>query len=66
MAHGMIDRKFYEAILNFESSDAAQDYYYAVMDSKTGKTDTKGKMETVREQILREPLLQKLLQLQPQ
>lgn len=53
MAHGLIDRKFYEAILGFETSDAAQDYYYSVMDSETGRTGADGRPETVREQILR-------------
>ncbi len=53
MAHGIIDRRFYDAVLNFESSDTAQDYYYKVMDSETGKTDTEGRPETIRKQILR-------------
>lgn len=53
MAHGLIDRKFYEAILDFETSDAAKEYYYSVMDSETGKTDANGRPETVRKQILR-------------
>ena len=50
MAHPLINRTFYEAILHFEESDAAQEKYYTVMDTpvKYG-----GKHSTVRDQILR-------------
>lgn len=47
------DRKFYEAILNFEESEEAQDYYYQVMDQKTGKVSRDGREETVRDRILK-------------
>lgn len=50
MAHPYINRAFYEAILNFEDSEDAQDYYYRIMDSEV---DRNGKKDTVRNQILR-------------
>ena len=33
----MIDVKLYEALINFEDSEEAQDYYYQSMDKLTGK-----------------------------
>ena len=53
MANTLIDRKFYEAILAFETDEKAQDYYYQVMDTKTGKVSKDGREETVRDRILR-------------
>ena len=50
MAHPLIDRAFYEAILHFEESEEAQDYYYRIMDTKVERN---GKQSTVRQQILR-------------
>ena len=50
MAHPWINRELYEAILNFEESDAAQEYYYRVMDTEVERN---GKRDTVRNQILR-------------
>ena len=50
MAHPLIDRAFYEAILHFEESEEAQDTYYRVMD--TG-VERNGRTFTVRNQILR-------------
>ncbi len=47
------ERKFYEAILNFEESEEAQDYYYQVMDEKTGRLSRDGSEETVRDRILK-------------
>lgn len=47
MAHPLINRAFYEAVLHFEESDEAQEYYYRTMDTCTGSRGT------VREQILR-------------
>ena len=49
MAHPLIDRAFYEAIIQFDASDEAQDYYYKIMDTPTGKPGR----GTVRDQILR-------------
>ena len=37
MAGKKIDRQFYDAILHFEESEEAQDYYYQVMDELTGQ-----------------------------
>ena len=34
MANTLIDRRFYDAIVNFEGSEAAQDYYYSVMNAE--------------------------------
>lgn len=50
MAHPLIDRAFYEAILRFENSDAAQDLYYKVMNTTVERN---GVRDTVRNQILR-------------
>ena len=53
MANQFIDRKLYDALINFENSDEAMDYYYKVMDEFTEKEKADGRKETVREQILR-------------
>ena len=50
MASTLIDRRFYDAIVNFEVSDSAKDYYYSVMNTEM---DRDGKKDTVRNQILR-------------
>ena len=50
MAHPLIDKSFYEAILHFEESDEAQDTYYRVMSSTVERN---GKAYSVRDQILR-------------
>ena len=50
MAHPLINREFYEAILHFEESDGAQEYYYRVMDTEV---ESRGRKDTVRNQILR-------------
>ena len=50
MAHPLIDRAFYEAIINFDYSEQAQDYYYKVMDTVVERD---GKSDTVRNRILR-------------
>ena len=47
------ERKFYEAIVAFADSEDAQDYYYMVMDMKTGKKMPSGREETVRDRILK-------------
>lgn len=49
MAHSLIDKAFYEAITHFDDSEEAQDYYYRIMDTPTGKEEG----DTVRFQILR-------------
>ena len=50
MAHPLIDRAFYEAILRFEESEEAQETYYRIMDTAVERN---GKTYTVRGQILR-------------
>ena len=53
MAHQLINKDFYDAIIHFEESEQAQDYYYKVMETETGKTGKDGRKETIRDQILR-------------
>ena len=53
MTYSLINREFYDAIINFERSEKAQDYYYKVMDMETGRTGKDGKPETVRHLVLR-------------
>ena len=53
MSESRIDRKFYDAIVNFTDSEEAQDYYYEVMDSVTGKVNKNGEKETVRDRVLK-------------
>lgn len=53
MTGQLIDQAFYDAICRFDECDDAKDYYYKIMNSKTGKTDEQGMEETVRDQILR-------------
>ena len=50
MAHPLIDRAFYDAIVRFETDEAAQDYYYRIMATEVEKD---GRRDTVRNQILR-------------
>ena len=50
MAHPLINGDFYNAILHFEESDEAQEYYYKVMNSVVERN---GEQHTVRDQILR-------------
>ena len=50
MAHPLIDRAFYEAILHFNENEDAREAYYRVMDSIVERN---GKADTVRNQILR-------------
>lgn len=50
MAHPLIDRALYDAIVRFDEDEAAQEYFYKVMDTVT---DRSGQPETVRTQILR-------------
>jgi len=50
MAHPWINRKLYDAIRSFDESDAAQEYYFRVMDAEVERN---GVRDTVRNQILR-------------
>ena len=47
------EKKFYDAIVNFDESEEAQDYYYSVMNSPSGRQNSDGTDETVRERILK-------------
>ena len=45
MAHPLINRAFYDAIVSFETSDEAQETYYRIMDTeieRNGKKDLRG------------------------
>ena len=53
MSDSLINRDFYNAIINFDEDAQAQDYYYKIMDSLTGRVGPSGKEETVRDRILR-------------
>ncbi|MBR6159352.1 MAG: hypothetical protein IKQ40_03540 [Lachnospiraceae bacterium] len=46
-------RKFYEAVADFENNEEAQDFYYEVMDSFTGRKNDDGSDETVRQRVLK-------------
>lgn len=50
MAHPLINRAFYDAIVRYDVDDAAQDYYNRVMDTLVERN---GYWDTVRHQILR-------------
>ena len=50
MAHPLIDKTFYEAILRFDESEEAQETYYWIMDSVVERN---GRRYSVRDQILR-------------
>ncbi len=50
MAHPLINKDFYEAILHFEESEEAQEAYYRTMAATVVKN---GRTYSVREQILR-------------
>lgn len=50
MAHSLIDKAFFEAILHFEENEESQNYYYSVMNHEIERN---GKKDTVRNQILR-------------
>ena len=50
MAHPLIDRAFYDAIVNYDNDDAAQEHYDRVMNTLVERD---GNWDTVRHQILR-------------
>ena len=53
MSKHLIDRAFYDAIIHFDESEKAQEYYYKIMDSQA-ETRAGGRQKgTIREQILR-------------
>ncbi len=52
-ASGIDIRKFYESIVAFTQDEKAQDHYYSVMDTLTGRKNRDGSDETVRDRILK-------------
>ena len=50
MSQSLIDRDFYDAIVQFDRSEAARDHFYRVMDTPI---DRYGRPDTVRNQVLR-------------
>ena len=50
MSQSLIDRDFYDAIVQFNRSEAARDHFYRVMDTPI---DRYGRPDTVRNQVLR-------------
>lgn len=50
MAHPLINRALYDAIIRFDEDELAQEYYYKVMDTEIERN---GRRETVRVRILR-------------
>ena len=48
-----IDRKLFDSICSFEEDEAAREYYYESMYSKTGKLKKDGNEEILKEKILR-------------
>ena len=53
MEYSLVDRAFYDAIIDFERNEEAQNYYYEVLYSKTGKLLPDGSKEMVKDLILR-------------
>ena len=47
------EKEFFNAIVNFDDSEQAQDYYYEVMNSVTGRKNNDGTDETVRDRVLK-------------
>ena len=46
-------REFFDAIVNFDESEQAQEYYYNVMESLTGRKNADGSDETMRDRVLK-------------
>ena len=46
-------KRFYDAIVHFDESEEAQEFYYQVMDTPTGRKNKSGSDETVRDRILK-------------
>lgn len=47
------ERKFYDAIVQFNENDQSREYYYKVMESPTGRKNSNGTDETVRDRVLK-------------
>ena len=50
MKYSLINKEFYDAIVHFEESEKAQEYYYSVMDTVI---EREGVKDTIRNRILR-------------
>ena len=50
MKYSLINKELYDAIVHFEESEKAQDYYYKVMDTVI---EREGVKDTIRNRILR-------------
>ena len=50
MAHPLINRELYDAIVRFDTDEASQEHFYRVMDSAIERN---GRRETVRDLVLR-------------
>ncbi|SDB26705.1 MULTISPECIES: hypothetical protein [unclassified Butyrivibrio] len=53
IAGNISEKELYDAILAFDESEEAQDFYYKIMDTPTGRKNKSGSDETVRDRILK-------------
>ncbi len=53
IAENVSGKELYEAIIHFEESEEAQEYYYKTMDMTTGNKNPNGTDETIRDRILK-------------
>ncbi len=53
LAKDVDPKEFYDAVVGFDESDEAQEFYYQVMDMPTGRKNGDGSDETVRDRILK-------------
>ncbi|WP_029322410.1 hypothetical protein [Butyrivibrio sp. AE3004] len=53
IAEGISEKDLFEAIVHFDESDEAKDYFYKAMDTLTGRKNSTGTDETVRDRILK-------------
>ena len=53
IAKDLDPKLFYDAIVHFDESDEAKEFYYQVMDTPTGRKNKSGSDETVRDRILK-------------
>ena len=53
IAKDLDPKLFYDAIVHFDESEEAKEFYYQVMDTPTGRKNKSGSDETVRDRILK-------------
>lgn len=53
IAENINPKDLYEAIVHFDESEESQDYYYMAMDTLTGRKNSNGSDETVRDRVLK-------------